>query len=191
MRRILPIIYLTFLFIASGCKDSSGPVTYTEPVPESPQMIAENDQSVGDNHVAEEKHLIWTLPTGWTESRESGMILSRITAPEIPGATITLSRLSGTGGGVDPNIHRWANQLGLPQLSDTELAAVKSILKHDEAKGIFIDFNALPSVKETTMKVYILEYPDFTVYFKITGNSENISKFSDKLLSFAQSISYK
>ncbi|MGD9162704.1 MAG: hypothetical protein PVG39_30140 [Desulfobacteraceae bacterium] len=186
MRRSLPIIYLALLLLFMvGCKDGSEPVIYTEPVPEPPQMMA------GHDHAAEEKELTWTLPADWTESRTSGMILSRITAPEIPGASITLSRLEGTGGGINPNIQRWAGQLGLPQLSDTDLEAVKSALKHGGAKGTFIDFNTLPSVKETTMNVCILEYPDFTVYLKITGNSEAVSKFSDKLKSLAQSISYK
>ena len=186
MRRSLPIIYLALLlFIIVGCNDGSEPVTYTEPVPEPPQMMT------GHDHAAEEKQLTWTLPAGWAESRTSGMTLSRITAPEIPGGSITLSRLGGTGGGMNPNIQRWAGQLGLPRLSDTDLEAVKIALKHGEAKGTLIDFNALPSVKETTMIVCILEYPDFTVYLKATGNSDPVPEFSDKLISLAQSISYK
>lgn len=179
------------LFFISGCTDNSEPVTYTEPVPKSHRMMAGHNPDDENNHAVDEKQLIWTLPSGWTETKTSGMILSRITAPEVPDASITLTRLGGTGGGINPNIQRWARQLGLPQLSDTELAAVKSILKHDEAKGTFIDFNVLPLVKETTMKVCILEYPDFTVFLKLTGNKEVISEFSDKLKSFSLSISYK
>jgi hypothetical protein len=186
MRRSLPIKYMALLlFIIVGCNNGSEPVTYTEPVPELPQMMA------GHDHAAEEKQLTWTLPTGWTESRTSGMTLSRITASEVPEASITLSRLEGTGGGMNPNIQRWAGQLGLPRLSDSDLEAVKSVLNHGEAKGTFINFNALPLVKETTMNVCILEYPDFTLYLKISGKSEAVSKSSDKLISLAQSISYK
>ena len=191
MRRILPIIYLTLLFVIVGCSDNSEPVSYTEPVPEPSQMMAENSPDDGHDHSAETKKLTWTLPSGWTESRTSGMILSRITVPENPETSITLSRLGGTGGGINPNIQRWAGQLGISPLSDTDLDAVKSILKHEDARGMVIDFSVLPSIKETTMKVCILEYPDFTVYLKLTGNKEAVSTLSDQFLSLAQSISYK
>ncbi|MBN2419795.1 MAG: hypothetical protein JXL81_10450 [Deltaproteobacteria bacterium] len=191
MRGRRPIIYLTLLILIAGCNNSPDPVTYTEPVPGPARIMAGNSPDDSNTGNADEKGLVWTLPQGWNESRATGMILSRITAPEMPGASITLSRLGGTGGGIDPNIQRWAGQLGLPPLTDAELAAVKSPLNHDEARGTFIDFNALPPVKDTTTKVCILEYPDFTVYLKITGNSGVISEFSDKVISFAQSISYK
>lgn len=191
MRRRLSLICLALLFVAVGCKDGSEPVTYTEPIPETASMMAEHGPDDGHNHTVQEKQLTWTLPSGWTESKASGMIMSKITAPEVAGALITLVQLGGTGGGMNPNIRRWAGQLGLPRLSDADLATVQRTLGHNEAKITFIDFNVLSSVKETSMKVCVLEYPDFTLFLKVKGPKEAIVALSDEFLSLAQSISYK
>lgn len=192
MRRRLSLICLALLlFVAAGCKDRSEPINYTEPIPEAASMMAEHGPDDGHNHAVQEKQLAWTLPSGWIESKASGMIMSKITVPEVSGALITLVQLGGTGGGMNPNIQRWAGQLGLPQLSDAELITVKQTFEHDAAKATFIDFNVLSSVKEASMKVCVLEYPDFTLFLKVKGPKEAIAALSDEFLSLAQSISYK
>ncbi len=193
MRKRFSLFYTVLLLSAVyGCRDNSEPVTYTEPVPQKMmRMVPEHDHVVKDDQPEQDRELIWSLPEGWTETRTSGMTISRITPSGDSGVAVTLTRLGGTGGSLTANISRWGSQLGIPQMSDDDLGAVQKEFSHSESDVVLVDFNVLPSTGESSMKVYIFRYPDFSLFLKAMGPKDALAALSDNIEKFAQSISYK
>ena len=193
MRKGISLFYtVLLLFAVTGCQDSSGPVSYTEPVPQKMmRMVPEHDHDESVHEHEAEKQLTWDLPESWSETRSSGIAMARITPSEKSDVSITITRLRGTAGGIAANIRRWGGQVGIPQMSDADLSAVQSDLPHDEAEAVLVDFNALPSVTENSMKVCILKYAGFSLFIKATGSKKGLATISDDIKKFVQSISYK
>jgi hypothetical protein len=190
-KRFVLLNMIVMMLYAAGCSDTSDPSTYTEPAPEKASLMEMHGPEEVHNHREDDKKITWTLPEGLNDSGPSGMALARITSSEYPKISITITRLEGEGGGLNPNIQRWASQLGVSPLSDSELTSVQSNLKHNEGKGTFIDFDVLPSVKEISMKVCVSEYSGFTLFLKMQGPKEDVSSLSPRFISLAESISYK
>ncbi|MEO0649850.1 MAG: hypothetical protein AAFZ65_04145 [Planctomycetota bacterium] len=68
--------------------------------------------------------LIWDLPEGWREIAPTSMRTANFEPRPGTDATAYLTLLAGEGGGLAANVNRWRNQVGLPDLSPAELAAL-------------------------------------------------------------------
>ncbi len=69
--------------------------------------------------------LAWTLPKGWTETRQGGMRYATI-KPSQPGRLeVTVVVLPGPAGGELANVNRWRGQIGLPPVDEAALAAAR------------------------------------------------------------------
>ncbi len=67
----------------------------------------------------------WTLPAGWSEEAGSGMRFATL-RPAHGDVDVSVTRLQGAAGGLLPNVNRWRGQLGLPPLSDADLATSRT-----------------------------------------------------------------
>ncbi|MEM7200863.1 MAG: hypothetical protein AAF628_11385 [Planctomycetota bacterium] len=79
--------------------------------------------------------LKWVTPTVLAEEPGSGMRRATFRAPAQPDVSGTLVVLGGDGGGLAPNVVRWRQQLGLPELFDDELDAFVEELPRLETAG--------------------------------------------------------
>lgn len=80
----------------------------------------------------------YTLPAGWTEAPATAMRPVNLKVGEASECYITV--LGGDGGGLSSNLNRWRKQMGQPDLSGVELAALpKHPLLGGEAAYIVID----------------------------------------------------
>jgi hypothetical protein len=68
----------------------------------------------------------WTLPEGWTQvDSPSGSIRYATIRPEEDSLELTVTALADRGGGVEANLNRWRNEIGLGPISDpTELRGI-------------------------------------------------------------------
>lgn len=134
---------LVFTPFLSSCKrlDERIEITATRPVSDyepKPNLEASSRARFG---VPEEQPagdpLEWQTPAGWTEVERTQMRpVNLIFGPNGEGECY-LSILPGGGGGVAANVNRWRKQMGLPDLSEEEIAALpKRILMGIE--GVFL-----------------------------------------------------
>lgn len=63
--------------------------------------------------------IAWRLPTGWQQRGASGMRYATLIPPNGPEVSVT--RLTGDGGGVLANVNRWRGQVFLPPLTAEQL----------------------------------------------------------------------
>ncbi len=81
--------------------------------------------------------LEWTTPEGWTLAERTQMRPVNLTFGPNGEGECYLSILPGGGGGVAANVNRWRKQMGQPDLSDEEIAALpKRIVMGIE--GVFL-----------------------------------------------------
>lgn len=68
-----------------------------------------------------------TQPEGWTSKPPTSMRMLNLQAGSSPEAECFVCELAGSGGGVDQNLNRWRTQMGQPELSSAELAALPKV----------------------------------------------------------------
>jgi hypothetical protein len=142
--------------------------------------------------------LTWTTPDGWKEApadpSAAGMRLINLRFGPNAEGECYLSAMPGAAGGEKANIDRWRAQMGLPALSDGELAALpkKPFLKR-EALFVKLDGDFKPVGATVPQKGYRLiglvqAAPEFTLFVKLTGPKELVEQNEAAFESFVQSI---
>lgn len=131
---LLPLL----LVAAPGCdrKDVVHQIqeerTYTpdQPLEAKAYTTAERLGFTGGGHghgapaAAPARPFVWTLPADWEEMPGSSMRQGSFRVKGIPESDISLTLLPGGGGGMAANVNRWRKQMGLPDLSEADVAAL-------------------------------------------------------------------
>lgn len=119
------------------------------------------------------RQFTYTLPAGWQEGPASAM---RAVNLKISDATeCYVSVLGGSGGGLASNLNRWRKQMGQPDLSDDEIAALpKRPLLGGEASfiqvdGAFTGMGAAEAKPDYRMLGLALVTDTRAVFIKMTG----------------------
>ncbi|MFN4243311.1 MAG: hypothetical protein ACK4PI_08750 [Tepidisphaerales bacterium] len=86
------------------------------PIP--PRESAESASAGRENAYAGEQ-IQWVVPAGWVQRPASGMRYATLVPPGGPEVTVT--RLSGDGGGILANLNRWRGQVFLPPITAEQL----------------------------------------------------------------------
>ncbi len=127
----------------------------------------------------------WTVPGHWrATASQSSIILDSFRLS--PGALLTVSQLSGDGGGMLLNVNRWREQIALMPVTAEELPALLETPEIAGRETIWVDMTG-PDERIVTAVV-----PDggHTWFFKVMGEplavETEISHFRD----FLESVSY-
>lgn len=135
--------------------------------------------------------LQWTTPSGWIEEPATGMRLAAFTVTR-NGATgtCTLITLGGPAGGLEANVRRWMDQLGLDQPSDDEL---KAFLDRQERLGagvIVVDLTDLTDTSDQAPSMLAAAVPvrDATLFVKFTGPRKLLTAEKDAFLELCRSV---
>ncbi len=128
-------------------------------------------------------------PAGWDRGKTSGMVPVRLqrTVGE-KNAQITVIPLPAAANEWDPNVERWARELGLSGLSKEELAARTSQTEVDSSKG-----NLLRLVEPNNEKATIggmFKSGDTAWFVKLTGDREVVSQNEETFSKFLQSLKF-
>ena len=118
--------------------------------------------------------LAWDLPAGWMELAPTQMRTGNFSVPAFPGLECTITILPGGGGGLAANLNRWRKQMGLPALTEADIAALPRVkLLGADAASIVMDGTysggqegASPGF---TMAAVVLDRPGAAIFVKMVG----------------------
>ncbi len=127
----------------------------------------------------------WTVPAGWTAVTPGSMLLASFDLPG-GGAKVTVSSLSGDGGGLLPNVNRWRGQIGLGPISAGELASVTTEVELPGGKATLVDL----ANDEQRMLTLIVPRQGQSWFYKSMGDFATVAREKDALLQFARSAQY-
>jgi hypothetical protein len=127
----------------------------------------------------------WTVPQGWTSVTPGSMLLASFDLPG-GGAKVTVSTLSGDGGGLLPNVNRWRGQIGLGPISAGELASVTTEVDLPGGKATLVDL----ANDEQRMLTLIVPRQGQSWFYKSMGDFATVAREKDALLQFARSAQY-
>lgn len=127
----------------------------------------------------------WKVPTGWTPVPPGSMVLASF---DLPGgdAKVTVSSLSGDGGGLLPNINRWRGQIGLGPINSSELASVTTEVELPSGKATLVDL----ANDEQRMLMLIVPRQGQSWFYKSMGDFATVAREKDALLQFARNAQY-
>jgi len=106
----------------TGCNRDDGSIkSYAAPKEAPPSAVAADQQQMpAGQEVAEATpSLHWTLPSGWKQT--GGASEMRYATIDAGGAPLTITPLGGEAGKLLPNVVRWADQLGVQNVTEADL----------------------------------------------------------------------
>lgn len=144
--------------------------------------------------------LKWQAPEGWQDAGPKGFRLANFGVGAAGEAECYVTVLDGTGGGVELNVNRWRAQLGLPEASPDELAALPKIPMLG-GEAVFVDiagtYGAPGDEAHTGIKAARQDYgllgaiivrENDAVFVKMTGPLEAVSAERANFTAFAASL---
>lgn len=212
-------LFILFLSIAViGCEQKSQVRHYTEVAVEAPTMLsgqAPSTVSSMDPHagldMGQDPHagldmssapmmteantgtqngLAWTAPEDWVEEPGKGLRLASFhDAARIKDIDVSIVPLGGSmAGGLESNLKRWLGQINV-QVSQAQL---QSFIKSSQ-DNVF-DFSQLQKGQNPTTKsmmAVVISLPEITIFVKMTGSIEAISRNKAKFMTLVKSVHSK
>ena len=131
----------------------------------------------------------WTVPAGWQEATPGPMQLAKFLAAGADGhAEVTVVTLPGTGGGPLPNVNRWRGQIGLPPVTEAELAKLLSPLPGAEAGSFLVD--VVNPEKKNRLVAAMVGRGDSAWFYKLTGDEAAVGRAKEAFVQFVQTVKY-
>jgi hypothetical protein len=138
----------------------------------------------------------WDLPEGWQrKSGGGGIRFATLTAGEGENAIeVSIIMLTGTAGGVGPNINRWRTQVGLDEVSDSEATSSATAIKARGTNGFLVDLTG-PTDEEkereaSRMLAAIFPADDSAWFIKTTAAVSIIEKYESAFVELCQSVRF-
>lgn len=139
--------------------------------------------------------LTWKVPQGWNETKGSGMRMATFKSQKEDGMECSVIALKGMAGGIEGNILRWINQIGLDIPGDkfaTFMQDLEIIEIRDDVSAYYINLSLLQDPGDTagdSMIASILQLPTETVFFKMTGSLGAVRQNEDQFRALITSLS--
>lgn len=132
--------------------------------------------------------LRWTLPAGWQEKQGGGdMRVATLTPPGAGKAEATVIRLPGPAGGELANVNRWRNQIGLPPLTEPQLAPARKVVKTAAGDLAVYDFTS-DGAKRLRTVAGLASIEGETWFLKLTGDADAVATVRPAFLDLLGSI---
>lgn len=164
-------IALCALFILSGCSDKRAVHVYRVPKELRVRPV--------------ERPLSWIVPSGWqpgvpTEMRMASFLTSG-------SGDVSVVMLRGEAGGVEANVNRWRNQLGLSELKPASVRA--SLKKETSAIGMF-HWTKIENQRQVhdAILAAIIPLNGSTLFVKLMAPIKTVRTEQKNFVSFVKSI---
>ena len=109
------IFYVLSIFVS--CDSENHIRTYRLPKPDNKLNIDESEANQFNKF-----DIGWEKPIQWKEVAGHSMRLASFIAPFSSGeGDVSVTTFAGKSGGIGPNVNRWLGQIGLPNISDSEI----------------------------------------------------------------------
>lgn len=216
MHRLCPVVFLAAAIalagLLSGCEDGGGVREVTEKrsgvKPTKPvKADATSEERFGMTPAAmpsmqglPEGHpapaaaeYTWNAPSEWTVQPSSQFRTANFTfGPQNEGECY-LSVLPGGGGGIDANINRWQEQMGLEPLSTEQIAALPKVdmlngeAAFIEAHGAFAGMGGEAVPGYALLGAAVMDGLN-AVFVKMTGPAALVEAEKDRFIQFCASL---
>ena len=179
MNHTFLILPLLLLFISTSCDDNQH-IRHYHIEKESPPKNSVQQTSVSD--------INWTTPAQWVSTKGSSMRIGSFDIPFSDGTgDLSIIKLSGTAGGLAPNINRWRGQLNLD--SHTEIEIQDYIQNGKSPLGKFQWFTIInPENDETAFLASIFKTKTHTLFVKLSASTDGIAQLESQFLDFCKSF---
>jgi hypothetical protein len=136
--------------------------------------------------------LVWQTPVAWQELPGDGIRLAAFAVERgDQRAETTVVMLGGVAGGVEANVVRWLDQLGL-QLADEELAqflaAGEPLTSRDGMHFTVYDFTRFATPEGNSMLAAVGPVLDQTLFVKMSGDGALVAAARSDFLSLVASL---
>ena len=130
----------------------------------------------------------WQVPSGWKAAGPKPMRLASFDIPDAAGnGDVSISKLSGNGGGLLANVNRWRGQVGLAPLEAGALAAnSKTVATAGGDSGTWVELVGT----EKTILGAILARGEVSWFFKLTAPAAVAAQNRDAFEQFVRSIRF-
>lgn len=136
----------------------------------------------------------WTVPTGWQEVPGGQFLVAKfvVTGEGNTRAEINISMSSGDGGGLAPNVNRWRGQLGLSQVSATEIT---SSVRKVQAGGSELSYVELSGTDLNTGRPALVlgamvPRAGHTWFYKLAGDRQLVESQTTRFTTFVETVRY-
>jgi hypothetical protein len=132
----------------------------------------------------------WDAPKEWKEVQGHSM---RIVSFEVPSPTgigdLSITSFSGASGGIQANVNRWENQIGLPPSS---LDKINNISKSRLSKlGKYEVYELINFANpHSAIIASIFKLKETTLFVKLSINSASLKTTRNQFIDFCDSIGY-
>jgi hypothetical protein len=177
---------LLFLSLCS-CKDNEIRTYKVATDPEPQDMGDAHDTGDGHDHAAHSFAVTWQALPGWKQEEAGQFLTAAYTVPEA--GRVTVSKLSGDGGGLAANINRWRGQVDLKPLPENEIAGQPMAIP-GSGERLFL-FNLNPDKGEPDAEgifAAVLPMESETWYFKFTGPGDKLIASGGAFMDFLGSV---
>ncbi len=141
-----------------------------------------------------EAHPNWQVPADWKETSGGAFLVDKflIGGDGSAQASVNVSTSSGDGGGLAANVNRWRQQLGLPTLSDAELASALTSVDVQGGKATFVDMSGKDARTGESARLIGAVVPQSgqTWFYKLMGDSKIVEQQKDAFTSFVRTVQY-
>jgi len=139
----------------------------------------------------------WGVPQGWKQESGAGMRLATFhLISDAKAIDCSIVTLGGMAGGLEANLRRWMGQIGL-QATPDELSGLISSAPSTKIKtgqeGKIFDFTSIQSKAKPTDKsmiVVMVTMDEATLFIKMTGTVDSVSKNKDDFFKLVRSVEY-
>jgi len=140
--------------------------------------------------------LTWQTPPGWKSLGAKGMRSGSFSvAYEGKTADGSIVQLPGPAGGLESNVRRWMEQVGLAQLDDKAmrsfLESQKRIRTKDGYDGTLVNLAAVLNgnlTQENSILAVLIQAPNETIFVKLTGPRSVLLHNVESLAQLASSL---
>jgi hypothetical protein len=137
--------------------------------------------------------LKWNAPANWIETPPGAMVMKSFSIAGDAGqkAVVSISVLSGEGGGTLANVNRWRKQLSLPDIAEDALPTVTQSLDVLGGKATMVDFTGTDAGGQPGRMVAVsVPHGGQTWFYKLTGSGAVVSREKDAFTQFVQTVRY-
>ena len=134
--------------------------------------------------------LSWSAPAHWVAKAASSMRKATFLITGADGATadLAVTAFPGDVGGEIANVNRWRSQLGLPPISENEVASIVTRFEHNGLSFAVVDFVGGADKTASRMLGAIVPVGDATWFFKLTGPDALVASEKPAFLAFLQTV---
>ncbi|MCW5556387.1 MAG: hypothetical protein KIT22_00850 [Verrucomicrobiae bacterium] len=174
---------LAALALVAGCKPSDDVQVYHAPR----DAASEADPA---------SKVPWTVPSGWrTKPTDKGSVRIasyEVTTPDGRSMDVSVIPLPGNSGSILDNVNRWRDQVGLPPITESELASQRQTVLIGTLEGELFEMAGDTPVLDGKFKARTLAAlmitGGTTVFFKATGEEALVAENRPKFLAWLASV---